>query len=495
MVINLAKKITIVGLGPGGAEYLTIGVLNELKKADKVYLRTEKHPTVDYIRGLGIKTISFDHIYDVCEKFEEVYDKIVDNLINYSEDENVVYAVPGSPFVAENTVQMLIKISKENSDISLDFIGGVSFIEAILNRLQVDPIKGLKVIDGLQMNHQTPDSQVDVIVTQVYNKLVASDIKLKLMEYYDDEYEIIVIRGAGIEGEEKILRIPLYELDRLQCLDHLTSIFIPGNSNNTKKRYRINDLVDIMEKLRSEEGCPWDKEQTHESLKPYFIEECYEVLEALENEDLELLEEELGDVLLQIIFHSQIAYENNFFDINDVITGVCKKLIHRHPHVFGELKVESSKEVLENWEEIKRQEKEEKSYTESLSRIPKHLPALMKSYKIQAKAAKVGFDWDDVEGAMEKVKEEMDELLQVYKTEKHEEITEEIGDLLFSIVNVARFFEIRPELALNKTIRKFIKRFNYIETKANERSIDLKDMELQEMDNLWNEAKKIDKYN
>lgn len=495
MVIILVRKIKIVGLGPGGTEYLTVKALEELKKARKVYLRTEKHPIVDYIKDLGIKTSSFDNIYDATEKFEDVYDRIVDKLIEYSNKETTVYAVPGSPFVAENTVQKLIEISKTNSDISLEIIGGVSFIEAILNRIQIDPIKGLKVIDGLQMHGQTPDPEVDIIVTQVYNKLVASDVKLKLMDYYDDEYEIRVIRGAGIEGEEVVLKIPLYELDRIQFLDHLTSIFIPRDSNNTKKKYKMKDLVDIMEKLRSEEGCPWDREQTHESLKPYLIEECYEVLEALDSEDLELLEEELGDLLLQIVFHSQIAFEKDYFTIDDVITGICNKLIHRHPHVFGELSLDSSKRVLENWEEIKRKEKEEKSYTESLTRVPKNLPSLMKSYKIQSKAAKVGFDWDNVEGAMEKVKEEMDELLQVYKTEKYEEIEEEIGDLLFAVVNVARFLEVRPELALNKTVDKFIKRFNYIEIKSKELSIDLKDMTLKEMDNLWNEAKKIDKFN
>jgi len=488
----LSNKITVLGLGPGGKEYLTIDAVDKLREARRVYLRTEKHPIINYIKSLGIEIVSFDDIYNNKDSFDDVYGEIVDKLIEYSKNEEILYAVPGSPFVAENTVQRLLEIS-EKENLQLEFIGGVSFVEAILSRLRIDPINGLKIIDGLQIENQKPDPEVNVIITQVYNSLVASDVKLHLMEYYDDEYEIIVIRGAGIQREEKILHIPLYELDRIKDLDHLTSIFVPKVCNNTKKRFNMDNLVNIMAKLRSEEGCPWDIEQTHESLRPYLIEECYEVLEALDTGDLELLEEELGDLLLQIVFHSQIAKENGYFDINSVITQICEKLINRHPHVFGDVKVDSSKKVLENWEQIKREEKDEKSYTESLTRIPKQLPALMKSYKIQAKAAKIGFDWDRIEDAIDKVNEELKEFLDVYKTENIEDVREEIGDLLFAVVNVARFLDINPEIALNGTVNKFIKRFHYIESKARSENRDLKDMSLEEMDKYWNDAKKIDK--
>jgi tetrapyrrole methylase family protein/MazG family protein len=464
---NLPNKITVVGLGPGGKQYLTLEALEKIKEAGILYLRTERHPIVGFIRDLGIKTYSFDDIYDTKENFEDVYDEIVDKLVNLCKDQDIVYAVPGSPFVAEYTVQRLIDISEKDKDIHLEFIAGVSFIEAIVNTLKRDPIGGLKIIDGLQINSQRLDITVDTIITQVYNNFIASQVKIKLMEYYDEEHMITIIRGAGVKGEEKIIEVPLYELDRTEHLDHLTSIFIPKTSNNITKKYEMDNLVNIMQKLRSKEGCPWDKKQTHQSLKPYLIEECYEVLEAIEEEDVDLLEEELGDLLLQIVFHCEIARESGYFDIKDVITGICQKLIRRHPHVFGDISVDTTDKVLENWEEIKRQEKDEKSYTESLMRIPKHLPALMKSYKVQAKAAKVGFDWDSIDGAMEKVKEEFQELINVFKTEKQDEIKEEIGDLLFAIVNVARFLKVRPELALNETIEKFIRRFEYIERAAN----------------------------
>lgn len=489
----MAKTITVVGIGPGGKQYLTLEAIEMIKQANPLYLRTEKHPIVDYFRSLGIKIESFDNIYDTNENFEEVYDKIVDKLLNLCENEDIVYGVPGNPFVAENTVQKLMSVTQKREDVKLEFIAGVSFIEAIINALGKDPVNGLKIIDALQMNYQNPDMEVDIIITQVYNRFVASDVKLKLMEYYDDEYEITIIRGAGIPGEEKIVKIPLYELDRMDCLDHLTSIFIPKNGNDIIKKYKMDNLVSIMKRLRSNEGCPWDKQQDHQSLKPYLIEESYEVLEALEEDDMELLEEELGDLLLQIVFHSQIASESGYFNITDVTTGICRKLINRHPHVFGELKVETTEKVLINWEEIKREEKEEQSYTESLMRIPKQLPALMKSYKIQEKAAKVGFDWDDVYGAMEKVTEELEELTDALENNKHDEIYEEIGDILFAVVNVARFLKIRPELALNNTIDKFVRRFNYIEESAKVNSKKLEEMTLKEMDDLWNEAKKIEK--
>ncbi|WIF95674.1 nucleoside triphosphate pyrophosphohydrolase [Caminicella sporogenes] len=486
-------KITVVGLGPGGKQYLTVEALEIIKKAKPLYLRTERHPVVDFIKDLGIEIISFDYVYDKNEKFEDVYDEIVDKLIMISKKGSVVYAVPGSPFVAENTVQKLIEIAKENNDIQLEFIPGVSFIEAILNELKCDPVNGLKIIDSFQINFQKPDIDVDIIITQVYNRFVASELKLKLMEYYDDEYIITVIRGAGIKGKQKIVHIPLYELDRIEWLDHLTSIFIPKTSNNIKEKYGMDNLVSIMDRLRSKDGCPWDRKQTHETLRPYLIEEAYEVLEALDAKNMELLEEELGDLLLQIVFHSQIASENGYFDINDVIESICRKLINRHPHVFGDLKVDTAEKVLKNWEDIKREEKKEKSYTESLMRIPKQLPALMKSYKVQEKAAKVGFDWDNIDGAMLKVKEELEELHKVYKSGNVVATEEEIGDLIFAVVNVARFLKIRPELALNNTINKFIRRFNYMEEKARKSGLDLKEMTLEEMDKLWNEAKRLEK--
>jgi len=251
----------------------------------------------------------------------------------------------------------------------------------------------------------------------------------------------------------------------------------------------LDALIEIMAKLRGNPGCPWDKSQTHESLKPFIIEEAYEVIDAIERNNKHDFIEELGDLLLQIIFHSRLAEECGEFDIGDVIEGVCEKMIRRHPHIFGHVTVDGTDQVLKNWEEIKREEKDIKLESESMMNLPKTLPALMKAFKVQEKAARVGFDWDDVSGALDKVYEELDELKEVYNAGNRDKIREEMGDLLFACVNVARFLEVEPELALNDAVKKFINRFNFVETNAAKFDKNLRDMSLQEMEKLWQQSK------
>ncbi|WP_129600906.1 nucleoside triphosphate pyrophosphohydrolase [Anaerophilus nitritogenes] len=479
--------LTIIGLGPGSREYLTLGAFEKMKQTNKVYLRTNKHPVVSFLESEGICYESFDFFYEKEENFYKVYESVVNSLVDMVQSENIIYAVPGSPFVAENTVQMLMKEAQKNKFL-LDFIPSVSFIEALLHTLRKDPITGLKIIDGLGFDEQI-DIQTDTIITQVYNQFVASQIKLKLMEYYPDEHPIIVVHAAGIPNEEKIQNIMLYELDRIPWLDYLTSVYIPKIEGRIRKKYELKDLMKIMGRLRGEDGCPWDKEQTHESLKPHLIEEAYEVLEALDQEDMVLLEEELGDLLLQVAFHALLASEKEEFDMDDVIKGICTKLIYRHPHVFKDVVAESKDDAIKSWEDMKRKEKNIKTYTQGLRRIPNHLPSLIKSYKVQGKAKEVGFDWDRVEDALKKVEEEYKELLEVYNTGENEKIKEEVGDLLFAVVNVARFLEINPEIALNNTVEKFISRFSFIEENAIKNDRKLEEMSLEEMDELWNLAK------
>ena len=256
-----------------------------------------------------------------------------------------------------------------------------------------------------------------------------------------------------------------------------------------KEKYDFNDLLQVMERLRAENGCPWDREQTHESLKIYMIEETYEVLEALDSGNMGKFCNELGDLLLQIVFHAQIAKENGVFDINDVTTEICQKLISRHTHIFGDAKADTAEQVIENWEAIKKKEKQLKSQTGVLKDVPSNLPALMRSYKVQQKAAQVGFDWDDIEDVFGKVDEEIQELRDVYRSKNVERITDELGDALFALVNLSRFLKIQPELALTGTVNKFIRRFEYIEQQSAKEGKKLEDMSLAEMDVLWNEAK------
>ncbi len=257
------------------------------------------------------------------------------------------------------------------------------------------------------------------------------------------------------------------------------------------KKYTYEDLLAIIEQLRGEKGCPWDKVQTHHSLLPYLLEESYELVEAINNDDIVNMKEELGDVLLQVLLHAQIGKEDNLFDMGEVVSQLAEKLISRHPHVFGSLEgISSAGEVVKTWEEIKKLEKKETTITESIERIPKALPALVRTQKIQKKAAKSGFFWENYLPIIDKVEEELEEVRIAIESGKKIQIEEELGDLLFSVVNLSTFFEINPEFALTKSLEKFINRFRYIENSAFAQGRQLSDLSLEEMDKLW-EAYKI----
>ncbi|MGE5604895.1 MAG: nucleoside triphosphate pyrophosphohydrolase [Bacteroidota bacterium] len=266
--------------------------------------------------------------------------------------------------------------------------------------------------------------------------------------------------------------------------------------NKTRPDTALGKLVAIMAKLRSDQGCPWDREQNHQSLKPCVIEETYEVVEAIDSGRPDKLCEELGDLLLQIVFHAQLAEEAGYFKIEDVIDGITEKLIRRHPHVFGDVKVTSVSGVIENWDRIKRTETPEERKS-VLDGVPKDLPALMKAEKLQSKAAKVGFDWGNLDGPLSKVREEFDEFEELIQSNKPplphspewDKLEDEYGDILFALVNVGRVMKIDPELALLRTNNKFLKRFHYIEKEASEAGRNLTEMTLDEMDKLWEEAK------
>lgn len=479
--------ITVVGLGPGSKNALTIGVLEVLRNNSNIYFRTEKHPNVEYLKSLGVKFETCDKFYEKYDSFDDIYKAIAEELIKLHEEEgDLVYAVPGHPLVAEKSVTLLLRLCEEKG-IESKLMPSVSFIDAVIESLKLDPIEGVKIVDAFDIKDQIMDKRIGMVITQVYNKFIASETKLALCEYYKDDTDIIFVRAAGVEGLESIRTIKLYDLDRQEDIDYLTSIYIPKKPDETKD---FQDLLSVMETLRGEDGCMWDLEQTHESLKRYLIEECYEVIEAIEEEDDEKLIEELGDVLLQVVFHAQIGKEDGYFNINDIIQGITNKMISRHPHIFSDVKVTSSKEVLDNWEDIKKKEKNMETYTDELKHVPRCLPGLMRAEKVQRKAGKVGFDWNNVEPAMEKVLEELQEIKDVYKEGEMSRIQEEVGDLIFATVNIARLLDIDPELAVNYTIDKFIKRFQFIEESGIQKGLDMKSMTLEEMDALWEEAKK-----
>lgn len=260
-----------------------------------------------------------------------------------------------------------------------------------------------------------------------------------------------------------------------------------------KDNYNFDDLIEIVKILRSPNGCPWDREQTHKSIRSNLIEETYEAVEAIDTDDTSLLKEELGDVLLQVALHSEIESEKNSFNIQDVCDGICKKLIIRHPHVFGSVEADTTEQVLKNWDAIKMKTKSQKSQTQAMNSVSKALPSLMRSAKVQQKAAKAGFDWDSVDGAFDKLSEECKELKSAIECGNAENQREELGDVLFSAVNVARFLGIDSEHALYDSCDKFIDRFSKVEALAAQRGIDMKNASLEELDSLWDEVKILNK--
>ena len=260
-----------------------------------------------------------------------------------------------------------------------------------------------------------------------------------------------------------------------------------------KDKYDVYDLISIVRVLRAPGGCPWDREQTHESIKKNFIEETYEVIEAINKNNPDMLKEELGDVLLQVALHAEMESEKGSFDFNDIANDIVQKLIIRHPHVFGDVSAKTGEEALSSWDNAKAKSKGMKTQSESMLSVPRELPALMRAQKIQQKAAKIGFDWDNIEGAFDKLDEEINELKMAMEHGVKSEIEDEFGDVLFSCVNISRFLKTDSEEALTSATDKFLERFTEVERLANENGINMKESSIEELDLLWNKAKKIKK--
>lgn len=479
-------EVTIVGLGPGSFGLITVETLELLKTAETLLLRTAKHPTVTEIIDRGIPFTSFDYVYEEKASFDEVYTTIAHECLRQAAmGKKVVYAVPGSPLVAEKTVTLIRKLAAEQG-VTVTVLPGMSFLEVLYTRLAIDPIEGITVLDAADVVSLPPDLMTALVVTQVYNTYVASEAKLALMEYYPDDYKVVVVKNLGLV-DEQLLTVPLFELDRVPGIDHLTSVYVPRRMA-AASQFSLNPILDVMAKLRSPEGCVWDIEQTHSTLRRYIVEEVYEVLEAIDLQEGDALCEELGDLLLQIVFHARIAEEAKIFTMQQVIDGVTEKMVRRHPHVFGDTSVRDAGEVVLNWDAIKKQEHGNERPS-VLDGIPKGLPSLMRAYKLQAKAAKVGFDWDTIGPVWDKIYEELNELKDACILGQAAHIEAELGDVLFSVVNLARFFKIDGEVALNVTNNKFRQRFLYIEKVIKENDLKWENMSLKQLDLLWEEAK------
>ncbi|WP_438435235.1 nucleoside triphosphate pyrophosphohydrolase [Gorillibacterium sp. sgz500922] len=489
----MAATLTVIGLGSGDENQLTIGIWKKLQAADRLYLRTARHPVVAFLQEHGIAFESFDAVYDKHGDFSAVYDEIAETLLAAAEAADggeLLYAVPGHPSVAERTTVLLRRQAAERG-LAFEVLGGESFLDQAFLRFGFDPVEGFQLVDAAELDAGRLDPRQHLIVTQVYDAFTASDAKLALMEVYPDDYPVTVGHALGVAGEERIVTLPLYELDREQGYGNLSLVYVPRSDEETLRTRSFGRLHEIVAILRSPGGCPWDREQTHESLRKNLIEEAYEVLETIDEDDPDHMQEELGDLLLQVMLHAQIEEETGAFTVYDVIGTLNDKLIRRHPHVFGESAAKDADEALANWQEIKKQEREglEKPPASVLDGIPRELPGLMKAYKLQKKAAAVGFDWTDIRDVFAKVEEELEEVRETIVAEEAGLTPGELGDLLFSVVNLARFLKIDPEEAMAATIRKFYARFRYIEDQIRLNGGNLDETGLDEMERLWQEAK------
>jgi tetrapyrrole methylase family protein/MazG family protein len=478
--------ITILGLGPGRVDYLTQEDWRVLSEGHEVYVRTRRHPTVaDLPTHLVVH--DFDGLYEREEDFAAVYEAIAQQVISLSRrPEGVLYAVPGHPLVGETTVQRVLSLARAEG-LPVRIVEGLSFIEPTLTLLGLDALAGVQIADATELasqHHPPLNPDRPALVSQLYGRGVASGVKLTLMSAYPDEHSVTVISGAGTaDARQKV--IPLYELDVQKDIDHLTTLYVPPLA----QAGAVETFQDTVARLRAPDGCPWDREQTHLTLRSCLLEETHEVLHALDSEDMGELREELGDLLMQIVIHAQIATEEGDFKFADIVAHIDSKIKRRHPHVFGTATVNGSEEVLQNWEEIKRSERGQEDHHDILSGVPTALPALALADSYQRRVVRVGFDWPNIEGVLDKVAEE---LAEVRNASDKESQAREIGDLLFALVNYARWLEIDAESALRGANARFARRFSAMERLAHQRGARLEALSLDEQEALWQEIKKSD---
>jgi tetrapyrrole methylase family protein/MazG family protein len=444
----MSKGITIVGLGPGNPGLLTMEAWQVLGEASEVYVRTRQHPTVESLPA-SLVIHSLDEAYENSATFAEVYAEIAARVIALGERASgVVYAVPGHPLVGEASVQRILALA-EQKGLPVRIVEGLSFVEAVCARLGLDALNGLQIADATALaaaHYPEFNPDLPLLVGQLYSRDLAADVKLALMMVYPDEHTVTLVRAVTTK-DESIRQMPLYELDRSDELNHLTSLYIPPLPHPGS----LQAFQEVVAHLRAPEGCPWDQEQTHRSLRPFLLEETYEVLQALDSEDIPSLKEELGDLLLQVLLHTQIAVEEQEFQMADVVSHIVAKLKRRHPHVFGQVQVSGAQEVLVNWERIKKEEKNHETGKGPFSGIPDTLPALARAQAIQHRATRLGFAWPDTAKLLAML-DSMWEELGAASPENAEGL---VGQMLFYLVKVADLLQVEAEDALRQAVLAF----------------------------------------
>lgn len=491
MTIKIHSKpgvgITLLGLGPGDPAALTRRAWDWLNGINKLYLRTVHHPTVAHLPA-HLELESFDSLYERFEDFEEVYNAIVEEILNLGKDMSVTYAVPGHPFIAEATCPEIARRA-EVAGISLQVIDGLSFLEPTFRALGVDPFPEMTLADAIEVSmRQTPGFSPSgpALIAQIYDRDVAAEVKLTLMAVYPDEHPVRLVHAAGTV-DEVVEDLPLYAVDKSPSLGLLSALYIPPLSPQAS----FETFQEVIARLRAPDGCPWDREQTHLSLRPFLLEEAYEALDALDREDMDDLAEELGDLLLQIVLHAQIATENGDFNIHHVLEGIATKLIRRHPHVFSAVEVAGVAGVIHNWEAIKAEERQAHGVSEKngiLDGVPAALPALSQAEQILERIGRVGSVYPSALGEPTTIRSKLDAFERAEAGTKQDAL----GGLLLAVTGMAHTAGVDAETALREALRGLRTRFGAMETEALAAGEGLMDLSAEELSRRWDELGDLD---
>ena len=479
-------RVVVVGLGPAGGDLVLPAARAALNRAGRRFVRTSRHPAVADLAADGIELESFDSLYQEAASREDVYAGIVAALLDAAAGgQDVAYAVPGSPVTGERSVDLLRRAVPD-----LEILPGLSFAELAWTRLGIDPLEGARVADGQALPSALPAGPL--LIGHCHSRMVLSDVKLALLERLDPAAPVRVLQRLGL-ADEAVSEVSLEDLDRVVQPDHLTSLFVllpPGGPGEAWER-----LVGLIERLRAPGGCPWDAEQTHHSLARHLLEEAYEVFEAIEalppgapggDEPVpdgawESLEEELGDLACQVVFHATFAAEAGAFTVTDVLDGIHDKLVRRHPHVFGDVEVSGADQVLANWERIKAAEKGKASL---MDEVPRALPSLLYAHKLYRKAGSVGLEFGAAEEAARRAEEELASLVEA----PDGQIEARLGEVLAALVYLARVAGVDAESALRGWAVRFRRRFEALERRAEAGGVALEDLPSPEIEALWRET-------
>lgn len=478
--------ISIVGLGPAGLRHVDAATITLLDEANTVIVRTVRHPAASELAETR-EVVTCDDLYETHSEFDDVYTAITQRVLDAASTGSVVYAVPGSAVVGERAVTQ-IRATASDAGIVVSVHPGLSFLDLAYVAVGLDPIAdGLQVLDARDLPDPLP-LHLPTIITQLDSKLRTADVSLALTATIDPTTEVTVLDRLG-DADEVIEVLAVNDLARYGAGPR-TTLYVPATTSG------LLGLIATNRVLRRE--CPWDAKQTHHTLLTHLIEEAYETADAIGrlpqaapagDPDFGAyaeVEEELGDLLLQVIFHATLASEAGAFDIDEVAENIRRKLVQRHPHVFGDVEVHDADEVLSNWEQIKKAEKNRDSLMDD---IPKGMPAVARAMKVQKRARSVGFDWDESDQVLSVLKDEIEELVTAGRDK--DAVADELGDVLFTAINLARHLGVDPEVALRSTVDKFIRRFKTMELDFTSRSSDIADAGPAELEQAWESAKLV----